>query len=71
MGKDQTGEKQTSEGKPVWLRLIYAGETKIRRHIKIRREAKPFDPRPRPYFEERAFQKKFGINRQQAGIQPS
>jgi hypothetical protein len=29
----QTGE-QTSEGKPVWRRLVYASDTKIRRHVK-------------------------------------
>jgi RNA-directed DNA polymerase len=30
----QTGQL-TSDGKPIWLRLVYAGETKIRRHVKI------------------------------------
>jgi len=56
----------------IWKRLVYASDTKIKRHIKkIRLDANPFDPQWRPYFEERAFQKKFGISRQQAGIQPS
>ena len=64
-------EKQTPDGKPVWLRLVYAGETKIRRHVKIRRDANPFDPQWQDYFAERAFRKKFGITRQQAGIKPS
>jgi hypothetical protein len=64
-------EKQTLDGNPVWLRLVYAGETKIRRHVKIRREANPFDPQWQAYFAERAFHKKFGITRQQAGIKPS
>ena len=64
-------EKQTPDGNPVWLRLVYAGETKIRRHVKIRREANPFDPQWQDYFAERAFHKKFGITRQQAGIKPS
>jgi RNA-directed DNA polymerase len=64
-------EKQTPDGKPVWLRLVYAGETKIRRHVKIRRDANPFDPQWQPYFAERAFHKKFGITRQQAGIKSS
>jgi RNA-directed DNA polymerase len=50
---------------------VYAGETKIRRHVKIRRDANPFDPQWQPYFAERAFQKKFSITRQQAGIKPS
>ncbi len=61
-------EKQTPDGNPVWLRLVYAGETRIRRHVKIRRDANPFDPQWQDYFAERAFHKKFGITRQQAGI---
>ena len=64
-------EKQTPDGNPVWLRLVYAGETKIRRHVKIRRDANPFDPQWQDYFAERAFHKKFGITRRQAGINPS
>lgn len=66
----KTGE-HTPGGKPVWVRLAYAGDTKIRRHVKIRKVANPFDPTWRPYFEERAFRRKFGVSRQQAGIQPS
>ena len=66
----QTGE-QTSEGKPVWRRLVYASDTKIRRYVKIRQTANPFDPQWRAYFKERAFFKKFGISCQQAGIKPS
>ena len=69
-----TGER-TAEGKPVWKRLARTSDTKIRRHkirrhIKIRRDANPFDPTWQPYFQERAFRKKFGISRHQAGIQP-
>jgi len=56
--------------KPVWLRLAYAGETKIRRHVKIRGKANPFDPQWQDYLKERAFHKKFGITRRQAGIKP-
>jgi RNA-directed DNA polymerase len=63
-------EKQTPDGKPVWLRLVYAGDTKIRRHVKIRGDANPFDPQWQDYLKERAFQKKFGITRRQAGIKP-
>jgi RNA-directed DNA polymerase len=63
--------KQTPDGKPVWWRLVYAGDTKIRRHVKIRRDANPFDPQWRSYFRERAFSKKFGIHRHEAGIKPS
>ena len=55
----------------VWGRLVYASETKIRRCINIRQTANPFDPQWRAYFKERAFFKKFGISRQQAGIKPS
>ncbi len=55
----------------VWLRLVYAGETKIRRHVKIRKNANPFDPQWRDYLAERAFQKKFGITRRVAGIKTS
>ena len=56
----KTGEL-TPDGKPIWNRLTYAGDTRIRRHIKIRRGANPFDPHWRRYFEEREFQKKAGI----------
>jgi len=60
-----------ASAEPVWLRLRYAGETKIRRHVKVRQDANPFAPQWRPYFEERAFQKNFGITREKAGIKPS
>jgi RNA-directed DNA polymerase len=65
-----TGER-TPEGKPIWLKLVYASDTKIRRHIKIRAEANPFDPDWQDYFAERAFRKKFGIHRHEAGIKSS
>jgi RNA-directed DNA polymerase len=63
--------KRIPDGKPVWIRLVYAGETKIRRHVKIRRDANPFDPQWQPYFEERAFHTKLGSHRLVAGIKPS
>jgi RNA-directed DNA polymerase len=63
----KTGQ-QTPDGQPIWTRLVYAGETKIRRHVKIRQDANPFDPQWHAYFSDRAFQKKFGIHRHQAGI---
>ena len=63
----QTG-RLSSDGKPIWLRLVYAGETKIRRHVKIRQNANPFDPQWKSYFVDRAFHKKFGIHRHEAGI---
>ena len=65
-----TGER-TPEGKPIWLRLAQAKNTRIRRHVKIRAEANPFDPNWQNYFAERAFYKKFGIHRHEAGIKPS
>jgi RNA-directed DNA polymerase len=64
-----TGNR-TPEGTPILTRLAYASDTKIRRHTKIRRLANPFDPLWNQYFLERAFQKKFGISRQEAGIKP-
>jgi RNA-directed DNA polymerase len=66
----KTGQR-TTDGKPMWLRLVYAGETKIRRHIKIRKDANPFDPQWKSYFKERAFYKKFGIHRHEAGMKTS
>jgi RNA-directed DNA polymerase len=65
-----TGQR-TPEGQAVWVKLVYASDTKIKRHIKIRQEANPFDSQWRSYFQERAFYKKFGIHRRQAGIKPS
>jgi hypothetical protein len=55
----------------MWMRLVYAGETKIRRHIEIRKDANPLDPQWKSYYVERAFHKKFGIHRHEAGIKPS
>jgi RNA-directed DNA polymerase len=65
----KTGQR-TPEGQPVWMKLVYASDTRIKRHIKIRQDANPFDSQWRSYFEERAFYKKFGIHRQEAGIKP-
>ncbi len=64
-------EKHKPDGQPIWARLTYAGDTPIRRHVKVRQNANPFDPQWRTYFSERVFQKKFGITRQEAGIKPS
>ena len=49
-----TGERMPN-GKPIWLKLVNPTEISIRRHVKIRGEANPFDPRWRAYFEDRAF----------------
>ncbi len=65
-----TGER-TSAGKPVWSRLVYPTETKIRRYVKVRAEANPLDPQWHDYFEDRAFFKKFGIHRREAGLSKS
>ncbi len=63
--------KRTPGGKPLWLKLVNPTEISIRRHVKIRGEANPFDPRWRAYMEDRAFFKKFGIHRREAGLKPS
>lgn len=65
-----TGDR-TPSGQIVWLKLHYAAETKIQRHPQIKGTANPFDPRWREYFEDRAFLKRFGIHRCEAGIKPS
>jgi RNA-directed DNA polymerase len=62
-----TGER-SSDGQTFWWKLVSAAETPIRRHVKIKADANPFDPQWSDYFEERAFFKKFGISRQAAGI---
>jgi RNA-directed DNA polymerase len=65
-----TGER-TQDGKPVWLRLVHPTETKIRRYVKVRADANPLDPQWRGYFEDRAFFKRMGIHRHEAGLKPS
>ena len=65
-----TGER-TPTGRPVYQKLVYAADTSIRRHIKVRAEANPFDPEWQSYFADRAFYQRFGITRQQAGITSS
>lgn len=60
--------KRTSEGKIEWLKLVCANKTIIRRHLKIKAEANPFDPCWRSYFEDRAFFKKLGLHLHEAGI---
>jgi RNA-directed DNA polymerase len=47
-----TGER-TQDGKPDWLKLVCANKTIIRRHLKIRAEANPYDPAWRAYFQDR------------------
>lgn len=45
--------ERTSPGKSPWLALVCANKTMIRRHLKIRAEANPYDPAWRSYFEDR------------------
>lgn len=65
-----TGER-TADGKGIWKKLYKTTDTSIRRHFRIRGEANPFDPSWRAYYEDRAFFKKFGIRRKEAGLKPS
>jgi hypothetical protein len=46
-------------------------DIKIRRHVKVKKDANPFDPQWRDYFQDRAFFKWFGIHRQEAGFASS
>jgi len=61
MVKDKVGKQ-----KPLYLKK--AGDTKIRRHVKIKSAAHPFNPLYREYFEKR---KKDITNRQRnfAGLE--
>ena len=54
-----TGER-TEAGKPVWAFLALASDVRIQRHRKIQKQANPFDPHWRGYFEERALLKRYG-----------
>jgi RNA-directed DNA polymerase len=44
---------QNPLGQLSWKPLLYAGNTTIQRHLKIKGEANPFDPRWRSYFAQR------------------
>jgi len=48
-----------ASGQPGSRRLIYADETRIRRHRKIHGAANPFDPQWRSYFGQRASRRRF------------
>ena len=54
-------ETKGMNGQPETVTLVKAGDTKIRRHIKIRGEANPFDPQGETYFAER-----IGVKMQQS-----
>ena len=45
---------------PGCQRLVYADDTWVRRHRKIKGEANPFDPQWRSYFVERVYRQRFG-----------
>ena len=62
-----TGERARN-GETIWERMVYAGDTPIRRHVKIKGDANPFDPEWRTYFAERVFYQRFGITRKESGI---
>jgi RNA-directed DNA polymerase len=59
------GEQIT--GKPEWVRLAYATDTKICRHLKIRAKANPFDPEWDSYFEERTTLKRYSLTTRKSG----
>jgi RNA-directed DNA polymerase len=46
-------EKTTENGKPKMMKLVYAGDTKIKRHVKVIAEANPYDPAWEAYFEQK------------------
>jgi RNA-directed DNA polymerase len=47
------GETCDDEGKPTKVWLYYAKSTPIKRHVKVKGEANPYDPAYETYFEER------------------
>lgn len=51
---------QDQHGQPCWKRLVYAADTSVQRHRKIKADANPFDPRWRVYFAERTKRQLFG-----------
>ena len=51
------------DGRPVLVKLVYAGEVPIRRYCKIRATANPFDPSWKSYFDARSKAKKWNNQR--------
>jgi len=47
------GETSDDEGRPTKVWLYYAKSTPIKRHVKVKGEANPYDPTYETYFEER------------------
>jgi RNA-directed DNA polymerase len=52
-----TGTIGAGQGRTLPICLMEASRVSIRRHVKIRGEANPYDPEWEQYFEERLFQK--------------
>jgi RNA-directed DNA polymerase len=52
-----TGSLKDGQGRSRPICLLQAGRVSIRRQVKVRGEANPYDPRWALYFEERLFQK--------------
>jgi RNA-directed DNA polymerase len=48
-----TGEMHDDQGQPFKIRLQAASGTPIRRHVKVRSDANPYDPAYETYFEKR------------------
>ena len=48
-----TGEMVDDQGKPFTIRLLLASDTPIRRHVKVKSDANPYDPAYEMYFEKR------------------
>jgi RNA-directed DNA polymerase len=45
--------EQGADGRSKWVRLVQIAETPVRRHVKVKAEANPYDPRWEAYFEAR------------------
>jgi 5-methylcytosine-specific restriction endonuclease McrA len=52
-GRRLFGETRDGDGQPIKIWLQRAGSTPIKRHIKVKSEANPYDPAWEPYFEQR------------------
>jgi RNA-directed DNA polymerase len=48
-----TGEMHDDQGQPFQIRLLSASDTPIRRHVKVKSDANPYDPAYETYFEKR------------------
>jgi len=48
-----TAEMYDDQGQPLKIRLLLARDTPIRRHVKVKSEANPYDPVYETYFEKR------------------